>query len=98
MTGSQLDGAERTVRRERPRMIRGVVIFVSMTVCLLVAVFALTQSLKPAEPPAVTVACASKLYSSYDPKNFEQGVAVCMACNAGVRTTCSTSCKLRGAR
>lgn len=98
MTGSQLDGAERTVRRERPRMIRGVVIFVSMTVCLLVAVFALTQSLKPAEPPPVTVACASKLYSSYDPKNFDQCVAVCMACNAGVRTTCSTSCKLRGAR
>lgn len=98
MTGSQLDGAERTVRRERPRMIRGVVIFVSMTVCLLVAVFALTQSLKPAEPPQVTVACASKLYSSYDPKNFDQCVAVCMACNAGVRTTCSTSCKLRGAR
>jgi len=79
-------------------MIRSVVIFMSVTVCLLVAIFALMQSLRPAEPPPVTVACASKLYSSYDPKNFDQCVAVCMACNAGVKTTCSTSCRLRGAR
>lgn len=98
MPGSHFDSAERAERRERSRMIRGVVIFMSATVCLLIAGFAVMQSLSAPEPPLVSMACATKLYSSYDPKNFDQCVAVCIACNAGVKTTCSTSCKLRGAR
>jgi hypothetical protein len=43
-------------------------------------------------------ACAAKLYSSYDPKNFEQCVDVCLRCQRGVTTTCTTSCTLKGAR
>lgn len=98
VTGSHFDSTGRTERRERSRMLRSVIVFMSAAVCLLIAGFALMQSLSTPEPPPVLVACATKLYSSYDPKNFDQCVGVCMACNAGVKTTCSTSCKLRGAR
>jgi hypothetical protein len=42
--------------------------------------------------------CASKLYSPYNPKDMKQCVAVCIACERGVTTTCSTSCTLKGAR
>ena len=42
--------------------------------------------------------CASKLYSSYNPKDIKQCVGVCIACSRGVTTTCSTSCTLKGAR
>lgn len=41
--------------------------------------------------------CASKLYSPYNPKDMKQCVGVCIACNRGVTTTCTTSCTLRGA-
>lgn len=42
--------------------------------------------------------CARKLYSEYNPKDMKQCVAVCISCERGVVTTCSTSCKLKGAR
>jgi len=42
--------------------------------------------------------CARKLYSSYNPKDIKQCVGVCIACDRGVTTTCSTACTLRGAR
>lgn len=42
--------------------------------------------------------CAAEIYPSYDPKVFEQCVAVCKKCQNGVTTTCSTSCTLKGAR
>ena len=41
--------------------------------------------------------CARKLYSTYNPKDMKQCVAVCLACQRGVMTTCSTSCTLKGA-
>lgn len=41
--------------------------------------------------------CATKLYSPYNPKDMKQCVAVCIACERGVTTTCSTSCTLKGA-
>jgi hypothetical protein len=41
--------------------------------------------------------CARKLYSAYNPKDMKQCVAVCLACQRGVVTTCSTSCTLKGA-
>lgn len=55
---------------------------------------------RPSELPLSneTLACIGKLYSPYDPKNLQQCVAVCMACSSGVKTTCSTSCSLKGAR
>ncbi len=42
--------------------------------------------------------CARKLYSQYNPKDKKQCVAVCIACDRGVTTTCSTACTLRGAQ
>ena len=42
--------------------------------------------------------CARKLYSQYNPRDMKQCVAVCIACERGVMTTCSTACTLRGAQ
>jgi hypothetical protein len=42
--------------------------------------------------------CATDLYPSYNPKALDQCVDVCIKCNHGVMTTCSTSCSLKGAR
>jgi hypothetical protein len=41
--------------------------------------------------------CATDLYHSYNPKALSQCVDVCIRCNNGVMTTCSTSCTLKGA-
>jgi hypothetical protein len=43
-------------------------------------------------------ACATNLYANYNPLNMEQCVNVCLRCEHGVMTTCSTSCTLKGAR
>ncbi len=45
-----------------------------------------------------TNSCAAKLYSAYNPKDLNQCVDVCINCNRGTTTTCSTSCTLKGAR
>jgi hypothetical protein len=42
--------------------------------------------------------CATELYPAYNPKVFEQCVAVCKKCDHGITTTCTTSCTLKGAR
>jgi hypothetical protein len=42
--------------------------------------------------------CARKLYSQYNPKDMKQCVAVCIGCERGVMTTCSTACTLQGAQ
>jgi hypothetical protein len=42
--------------------------------------------------------CATDLYASYNPKAMDQCMAVCGKCDHGTRTTCSTSCTLKGAR
>ena len=98
MTGSHFDSTAKAERHEHSRMIRDAVVFITVAVCLLIGGFALIQGFKSDEPARISLACASKLYSSYNPNNFDQCVAACMACNAGVKTTCSTSCTLRGAR
>lgn len=99
MTGSHIGGTTKAERHERSRVVRGVASFMAIGVGLLVLFFLALQSLgpKPAQPE-VSLACATKLYSPYDPKNLEQCTAVCLACSAGVKTTCSTSCTLKGAR
>ena len=51
-----------------------------------------------AAPTASTPnACATNLYANYNPANMEQCVNVCLRCEHGVMTTCSTSCTLKGA-
>jgi hypothetical protein len=42
--------------------------------------------------------CATDLYPSYNRKALDQCVAVCIKCDHGNTTTCSTSCTLKGAR
>ncbi|MBU6457930.1 MAG: hypothetical protein KGQ48_10360 [Bradyrhizobium sp.] len=42
--------------------------------------------------------CARQLYTPYNPKNMKQCVDVCIACERGIITTCTTSCTLKGAR
>jgi hypothetical protein len=54
-------------------------------------------SRKDEESPA-RKACIADLYSAYDPKNVDQCMNVCIKCDSGVITTCSTSCRLKGAR
>jgi hypothetical protein len=41
--------------------------------------------------------CASRLHSNYSPRNLDQCMDVCLACERGSTVTCSTACKLRGA-
>jgi hypothetical protein len=41
--------------------------------------------------------CIAQHYSKYDPKDLNQCVAVCKDCMNGTTTTCTTSCKLKGA-
>ena len=42
--------------------------------------------------------CATALFPSYNAKRLDQCVAVCLACDHGTTTTCTTSCTLKGAR
>ncbi|QWG22813.1 hypothetical protein KMZ93_23125 [Bradyrhizobium sediminis] len=53
---------------------------------------------KPDNDVTGSIACASKLYSPYNPKDMKQCVGACIACDRGVTSTCSTSCMLKGAR
>jgi hypothetical protein len=50
-----------------------------------------------AEMTGSTNNCATDLYPSYNPKLLNQCVDVCIKCNHGNTTTCSTSCTLKGA-
>jgi hypothetical protein len=45
-----------------------------------------------------TSQCVASNYKSYDEKNFDQCVAACIKCERGVTTTCTTACRLRGAK
>jgi hypothetical protein len=66
---------------------------------VLVAMTCAVGSCSPEEEvTASTNKCATNIYPSYNPKVFDQCVAVCIKCNRGVTTTCSTSCTLKGAR
>ena len=46
---------------------------------------------------STTNSCATDLFPSSNPKNLDQCVAACLKCDRGVMTTCSTSCRLKGA-
>lgn len=45
-----------------------------------------------------TPVCPMRLYSSFNPKEMNQCVAACKACDRGNTVTCTTSCTLKGAR
>ena len=50
------------------------------------------------DPAAQVLPCAKKQYADYNPKNMKQCVDVCIACERGSMTTCSTSCTMKGAK
>ena len=60
-------------------------------------VFVVSSCSPDQETTSSTNKCASDLYPQYDPKVLEQCLAVCIKCDRGSATTCSTSCNLRGA-
>jgi hypothetical protein len=64
---------------------------------LAIGLIALGACSQDSEPTA-SIDCSVRQEASYDRKNFDKCVAACIACDKGVRTTCSTSCSLKGAR
>ena len=50
------------------------------------------------ESTSDTLKCARRLYADYSPKNMKQCVDVCITCERGSMTTCSTSCTMKGAK
>ena len=42
-------------------------------------------------------ACIARQYKVYDRKQLDQCLNVCKSCMSGTTTTCTTSCKLKGA-
>ncbi len=97
MAGGHGGGTRRAEKVERSRLIRGVAVFAVALACVMVAIFVFFQYLGT-EESGPSLACTARLYSPYNSKNLEQCMTVCMICSAGVKTTCSTSCKLRGAQ
>jgi hypothetical protein len=67
-------------------------------VAVLLAACALLVACSEPEVQGSTNSCAAKLYSSYNPKALDQCTDVCIKCERGTITTCSTSCTLKGAR
>ncbi|SDT11814.1 hypothetical protein SAMN05444158_4451 [Bradyrhizobium canariense] len=66
---------------------------------VLLAIPLLVLSCSPQEETTgSTNKCANNLYGSYNPKDRDQCMDVCIKCDHGVTTTCSTSCMLKGAR
>ena len=61
---------------------------------LVIALGACSQDSEPNFNPD----CSVRQEATYNPKNFDKCVAACIACDKGVKTTCSTSCMLKGAR
>jgi hypothetical protein len=50
------------------------------------------------DPDAKHLQCVKQRYANYNPKNMNQCVDVCIICERGTVTTCSTSCTMQGAK
>jgi PBP1b-binding outer membrane lipoprotein LpoB len=64
-------------------------------ICLALTVGACSQESQEA---SATNKCAADLFSPYNPKDLKQCVPVCIKCENGTTTTCTTSCTLKGAK
>jgi hypothetical protein len=66
---------------------------------VLIATALVMVSCSPAEDVAESIhaKCANELFAAYNRKVMNQCVAVCIKCDHGTTTTCSTSCTLKGA-
>ena len=71
--------------------------FVWRFAVLIAMAFVVVSCSPDADVTGSTNKCATDIYPSYNPKVLDQCVAVCIKCNRGVTTTCSTSCTLKGA-
>jgi Prokaryotic membrane lipoprotein lipid attachment site len=60
-------------------------------------VVTLTGCSQESTPEAIE-ACKVRTIAGYNPKDMNQCVRACIACENGVVTTCTTSCTLKGAR
>lgn len=65
---------------------------------LALAMIAVAACTPEAAEPDGERACAAKLYPKYEVTRLDQCMAVCKSCRGGNTVTCSTSCKLKGAR
>jgi hypothetical protein len=63
-----------------------------------IAAFSAASCSPEPDVSAATKKCAAEFYGSYNPKDLKQCVDVCIKCDHGTVTTCSTSCTLKGAR
>ena len=68
----------------------------ALTFCILAAALLAGCSNK-SEYTDKQLICIAKQYKVYDAKVFDQCVNVCKSCMGGTTTTCTTSCKLKGA-
>jgi len=71
----------------------------SLRLAVLIAATSTLGACSPEEEVTGSVhnKCATQLYPSYNRKALDQCVAVCIKCDNGSTTTCSTSCTLKGA-
>jgi len=67
-------------------------------ITVLMAVAFMATCCSPGEEAPSQNKCAATLYPSYNPKIMDQCIGVCLRCDRGTQTTCSTSCTLRGAK
>jgi hypothetical protein len=53
---------------------------------------------EPTDSETKALQCAKQRYANFNPKNMQQCVDVCISCEKGSVTTCTTSCTLKGAK
>ncbi len=70
----------------------------ALVIATALTVSACNQADEAPTPPGPNDECARKVFPIYNPKVFDQCVAVCKQCERGVTVTCTTACKLRGAQ
>ncbi|OAF02459.1 hypothetical protein AYJ54_26975 [Bradyrhizobium centrolobii] len=70
-----------------------------MRVVAIILVALMTAACEPEQDvTGSTAACPVRNYSSYNPRDMNQCVSACKACDRGTTVTCTTSCTLKGAR
>jgi len=64
---------------------------------LLVLAFTFAACNQEQDITGSTAVCPMRSYTSYNPRDMNQCVAACKACDHGNTVTCTTSCTLKGA-
>lgn len=90
--------AKRTPGRQRFERAARLGLFMRSVVVLIATAFLASCSPDAEATGTVHNKCATALYPAYNQRALNQCVAVCIKCDHGTTTTCSTSCTLKGAR